>query len=474
MSDHVLEELLHPRSVAVVGASNRQTGPSHYIALVEYGFKGPVYPVNPRYEEINGVKCYPSVKDIPGVVDYVVSSVNASRVLDMIADCAEKGVKLIHLFTARFSETGRQDAAELEQEVLRQARKANIRLIGPNCMGVYFPKVGLTFGHEMPKESGPVGLISQSGSVIWDIVDGCRRNGLHFSKAISYGNALDFNECDYLEYLAQDPDTKIILMYVEGLREGARFFDILSKTTPEKPVVIVKGGRGESGTRATASHTASLAGSIAMWKTAIKQAGAISARHMEEMVDIAAALCYMPPVKNRRIGVAGGAGGSSVLAADLCEEAGLDVVPFPQDLRETLKAQGSQIWDWISNPVDMSIRVDRSEGVGNILRLMADHPDFDILMTFIHGHFHGPKPESGNLAKALLQEYYIDEIKLKGKPLLAVMEDEMDDPELSDAVKAELRASNIPVFPNIDRAAVAASKVAEYYHHQHRDQLKSR
>ncbi|MBA3028363.1 MAG: hypothetical protein FP816_06045 [Desulfobacteraceae bacterium] len=465
MSNHLLDELFHPRSLAVVGASGRNFGgPNFFNSIQEFGFKGPLYPVNPKYDEISGIKCYPTVKDIPGHVDYVVSTVNASRVLEMISDCAEKGVKIIHLFTARFSETGRKDAAELEQEVLRQARKANIRLLGPNCMGLYFPEGGISFRGDLPKQSGSVGLISQSGSVIFDVVDCAKRNSLYFSNAISYGNALDFNECDFLEYLGQDPNTKIILMYIEGVRDGVTFFNLLRRTTLKKPVIIVKGGRGESGTRATASHTASLAGSMDVWKMAVKQAGAISARHIEEMVDVAAAFHYLPPVKDRRVGVAGGAGGSSVLAADLCEEAGLNVIPFPQDLRERLKARGSEIWDWISNPVDMSIRVDRSEGAGSILKIMAGHSDFDLLMAFIHAHFHGPKPSSGDLAEKILEGYYLNE--LNGKPLLAVIEEEAEDKELMEAVKSRLHAGRIPVYPSMERAAIAASKMIDYCQHR--------
>ena len=464
MSDHLLDDLFHPRSIAIVGASGRGVGgPNFYNSIREFGFKGPLYPVNPKYDEIDGVKCYPTVEDIPGPVDYVVSSVNASRVLDMIDNCAKKGVKIVHLFTARFSETGRKDAAELEQELLRRAQKANIRLIGPNCMGLYYPEGGISFRGDLPKESGSVGLISQSGSVIFEVVEFAKRNGLHFSNAISYGNALDFNECDFLEYLGQDPKTKIILMYIEGVRDGNRFFNILRKTTRQKPVIIVKGGRGESGTRATASHTASLAGTMDVWKMAVKQAGATSARHIEEMVDIAAGFHLLPSLNGRRVGVAGGAGGSSVLAADLCEEAGLDVIAFPQDLREQLKAQGSQIWDWINNPVDMSIRVDRSEGTGSILKIMAGHPDFDLFITFIHAHFHGPKPKSGNLAKHLLEEYNLDD--LAGKPFMAVIEGEDEDLGLTNAVKNELHKKKVPVYPNIERAAVAAGKIADYYQH---------
>jgi len=463
MSAHLIDELFHPRSIAVVGASGRALdGLSFFNSIHEFGFKGSLYPVNPKYDEIMGLKCYPTVKDIPGHVDYVVSSIPASRVLDMISDCAQKGVKIIHLFTARFSETGRKDATELEQEILIQARKAGIRLIGPNCMGLYYPDAGISFMSDLPKESGPIGLISQSGSVIFEVVALARKNGLHFSKAISYGNALDFNECDYLGYLSQDSKTKVILMYIEGVKDGKTFFDLLRRTTATKPVIIVKGGRGESGTRATASHTGSLAGSMNVWQMAIRQAGAVSARHVAELVDIATAFYYLPPVQDRRVGVAGGAGGSSVLAADLCEESGLNVIPFPQDLREILKAHGSEVWDWISNPVDMSIRTDINEVTGDILKIMAQHPDFDLLMAFVHAH--GPRNSFKDSAKKFLEQYYLDD--LSGKPLLAIMEDQVEGDTFMEAVKNELQAANVPAYPSVERAAIAASKLIGYYQHQ--------
>jgi len=459
MSKHILNELLHPRSIAVVGASARMgRGPTFFHSLYEFGFKGRLYPVNPKYDEIFGKKVYPSVREIPGEVDYVVSSINASRVLDLIADCAEKKVKIIHLFTARFSETGRKEAADLEQEVLRQAQKANIRLIGPNCMGVYFPEAGISFRGDFPKESGSVGLISQSGSAIMDIVELAGQNNMHFSTAISYGNALDFNECDYLEYLGEDPATKIVLIYLEGVRDGKRFFDVLRRTTAKKPVIIVKGGRGDSGTRATASHTASLAGSMAVWKTAVRQAGGISARHLEELVDIAAALHYLKPAGDYRVGVAGGAGGSSVLAADLCEEAGLNVIPFPQEIREELKARGSQIWDWISNPVDMSIRIDRNEGPGEVMKLMGKNPNFDLLIAFIHAHHHGGAQDHS--VKSVLSEYSLEELN---KPLMAVIEEQTDSQNMVKDFIAELNRNHVPVYSHIERAAIAAKKMIDYY-----------
>ena len=470
MSTHPLEEILHPRAIAVVGASARTgQGPGFLESLCEFGYDGQIYPVNPKYSEIMGLKAYPSVRDIPGVVDYVISSIPASQVLSMIADSAEKGVKAIHLFTARFSETGRQEAAELEQEILRQARKAGIRLIGPNCLGIYYPGGRISFRGELPKESGSVALISQSGSVVHEVVEFAAQRGLRFSKAFSYGNAIDFNECDYLEYLAQDPKTETIMMYVEGVRDGRRFFDVLRRTTATKPVSIIKGGRGQSGTRATASHTASLAGSMEVWETAVEQAGAITARHLAELVDVATALYYLPPVQGRRVGVAGGAGGSSVLAADLCEEAGLDVIPLPAEIRQELKEKGNEVWDWIGNPADMSIRIDRDFSVGDMLKIMARNPNFDLLITFVHRHGSGSQQKIST--ETFLKQYCLGE--LNSKPLLAVMEEQAQDSDGHDdqsgakalmaEVKARLMALGIPIYPSIEQAAIAASKLIDYY-----------
>ncbi len=468
MAKHPLEEILHPRAIAVVGASNNVSqGPNFFGAQLKLGFKGQVYPVNPRHSEVLGVKAYASVKDIPGVVDYVISSVPASQVLGMIADSAEKGVKAIHLFTARFSETGRQEAAELEQEILRQAKKAGIRLIGPNCMGVYYPEGRISFRDDLPVESGPVGLISQSGSVVHEVVEIAAQRGLRFSKGFSYGNAIDLNECDYLEYLAQDPETGVIMMYVEGVRDGRRFFDTLRRTTASKPVIIVKGGRGQSGTRATASHTASLAGSMDVWETAVRQTGAVSAQHIEELVDVAVGAHYLAPVYGRRVGVAGGAGGSSVLAADLCEEAGLDVIPLPTGIRQELKAMGSEIWDWIGNPADMSIRIDRDFSVGDMLKIMAANQNFDLLIAFVRGR--GPGGQQKITADEFLKQYRLNE--LGDKPLLAVMEENRMNDDDEDAgmrelvaeVKDRLRTSGIPIYMSIERAAIAANKLIDYY-----------
>lgn len=467
MSNHPLEDILKPRSIAVAGASGSGRGGGFVSPLIELGFKGDIYPVNPKYDEIMGMKAYPNIKEIPGPVDFVISSIPATGILNLIDDCVEKGVKCVHLFTARFSETGRKDAADLELELLRRAQAGGVRLIGPNCMGVYNPEMGIAFNEGMPRESGKVGLASQSGQVVGEIVGLAAQRGVRFSKAISYGNALDFNESDYLEFFAQDPQTEIILMYIEGVRDGRKFAAALKKAAAVKPVVILKGGRGDAGTRATASHTASLAGSQAIWESMVHQAGAISAGDIEDLVDISIALYHSKPIIGRRVGVAGGSGGSSVQAADQCEEAGLDVIPLPQDIRDELKAADNPIWDWIGNPADFSISMGDHHAAQQIIRMMAKHPDFDLLFMFIHGPWRNTT-EPFSLDRHM-QAYNMDEFR--NKPIITIFGDrprgkgkEADwHKDISAQIQEWLIEAKLPVYPTVGRAARAASKVAGYF-----------
>jgi acyl-CoA synthetase (NDP forming) len=498
MAEYSLEEVLHPRSIAVVGASDDGRGSQFFGVLVDFGFEGALYPVNPKYSEVMKMKAYPTVKDIPGPVDFVISAAPAPQVPQIMRDCALKGVKGIHLFTARFSETGREDAAELEREVLRIAKEGGVRIIGPNCMGVYYPRMGIAFQPQFPKVSGSVALASQSGQAAGEIINKTTQRGAFFNKAISYGNAIDFNEADFLEYFAADPEVKVIMMYIEGPKNGSRFFNVLREVTRIKPVVIIKGGRGQAGTRATASHTASLAGATEVWNTMIEQSGAISANSIDELVDLAVSFHFLPPITGRRAGVAAGAGGATVLAADQCEEAGLDVVPLPQDMREELKKQGIQIWDWISNPADFSINMgDENFGPAELLKMEAMHPGFDLIIASINiPGFGGPPgsrgrrggggpPMRGGPPWAMLNltpEQIVKQYKeiADYKPVLGLLqdmspapisdEDEDDDDrwKMVCEVTAELIKNNIPYYPTVSRAASAANKLIDYYQKRQR------
>ena len=472
MSKHPLEKILHPTSIAVVGASDKTTtmGYSYVTHLLEYGFRGDIYPVNPKYTEIKGLKAYPSLREIPGRVDYVISCVPSHKVPDMLEDCAQKSVKGIHLYTARFSETGRQDAIDLERKVLQKVRDSGIRLIGPNCMGLYYPAEGISFAYDLPRESGAVGLISQTGGGAATFVNIAAMRGIRFSKVFSYGNGLDLNECDYLEYLTQDPETKVITMYIEGVKEGQRFRDVLRRAAAVKPVIITKAGRGKTGIKAAASHTASLAGAAKTWKTVIAQSGGVYTQSLEEMTDFAVAFLFLPPIGGPRVGISGGGGGPSVLAADVCEEEGLDVAPLPSEIREELKAKAPSVWDWVGNPADVSILGGAGVTGVDMMRMMASSDNFDLLVACM------PEVPLANREQTLLRienevMNYIAVKKAYPKPLLAVLGEKslgIDDYDhwrwrLTGEMRTELINAGIPVFPTMQQAARAVKIQIDYY-----------
>jgi acetyltransferase len=475
LSEHPLEEILHPESIAIVGASGNPGtwGYSYTHHLLDYGFRGKIYPVNPRYSDVLGIKAYPTLEEVPGTVDYVISCVPSTEVPNMLDECSRKGVKAVHLYTARFSETGRPDAARLEQEILEQARRFNIRLIGPNCMGLYYPAQGISFGYDLPKEPGTVGMASQTGGGASGFVYVASMRGLRFSKVISYGNAIDFNESDYLDYFAQDPETGIILVYIEGVKDGRRFFSTLSRAASLKPVIVVKGGRGGSGTRAVASHTASIAGSRQTWESLISQAGAIYAQDFDELADLAVSFYFLPPVRGPRVGIVGGGGGPSVLSADQCEEAGLNVIPLPVQIRQELKSNGVPIWDWVGNPTDVSILGGFGLSDIDMLYMMGMNPEFDLLIANVNEAVMVTlsREEGMTLRFKSAVEGYTRIRKESAKPLLAIIGEKS--PGLNDyqhwswklihEVRARLIEAGIPFYPSVGRAARAARKMLDYY-----------
>ena len=472
MSADRLDEIFQAQSIAVVGASSSPASGGYHFTrhLIDYGYRGRIYPVNPSYSEVLGLKAYPSLKDIADSVDYVISSVPASQVLGMLEDCSLKGVKAVHLFTARFSETGRKEAAELEQEILRRARSKGIRLIGPNCMGIYCPREQISFGYDFPLEAGSVGVAFQSGGAATELIRLAAQRGVRFSKVVSYGNALDYNEADFLGYFCRDTETKIVLMYIEGIKDGKRFINSLREAASTKPVIIVKGGRGESGARAIASHTASLAGSMQIWDTAIAQAGAISADSFEELIDLAVSFYFLPPIKGARVGVVGGGGGISVRSADDCEEAGLEVVPLPPEIREELRSRGNPLWDWIGNPTDASIVGGFGFSHIDMLLMMAANPNFDLLLGNVSEGAPTRKEEMIDRLRAEAVGYVMVG-KASSKPLLVVVADKS--PGVGDydfwrwkelsKTRTELVEAGIPFYPSISRAARAARKLLDYY-----------
>ena len=462
-----IDAILNPRSIAVVGASTHPAKQGHaYVnSLREFGFEGPVYPVNPRAEEIAGYSCYQSLSDVPGGVDYVISAVPAHLLPGVMEDARDKKVKGIHLFTARMAEMGTETGLALEAGLIGSAKELGARIIGPNCMGLYNPGHGISFRANFPKQAGSVGFLSQSGGNTVEFVYRASLRGVFFSKAVSYGNAADLNECDFLEYFTHDPETSIIACYIEGIRGGPRFFDVLSRAAAAKPVVLLKGGRGEAGGRAVASHTASLAGSTEIWRTAVNQAGAIWAETMEEMTDIAVALRYMTKPRGPRVGIICGGGGNTVHSADLCEAAGLKVEPLPESARSGFKEHLPDTWFHTNNPFDLSgIMSGDEEGTTMPLavNLMAESGAFDMLLVDPDIDFQLDHP----LAKARIFRLVNAITGLSGKipiPIAMVIRpaDALEEwrwRAVNELIESVWQAG-VPVFSSMPRAAACIAKV---------------
>ena len=477
MSRHSLESIFHPKSIAVIGASGSPFSLGYHFVrhLVDYGYSGKIYPVNPKLGEVLGRKVYGSLKEVPGSVDYVICCISASRVMNLLTECSDRNVKAIHLFTGRLSETGRRDAIETENQILEQAKKFDIRLIGPNCAGMYHPKEGISFGYDLPRDPGSVGGFFQSGGAAGEFVRYASLRGVRFSKIISYGNALDLNESDFLQYFSEDSETSVIVSYIEGVKDGRKFQKVLNRVAQMKPVILIKGGRSKAGVRAAASHTAAMAGSLDVWKTAIKQAGAIQAESIEDMIDLVVSFSLIPPIFGDRVGIAGGGGGRSVLSADEWEEAGFNVVPLPDCIRHQIKERSSDIWDWIGNPADRSMMEGSRISTGEILKMMSREKDFDLLIANITDDAPFEKEMWTNTIGEEVKDC-IDISSEGKKPIIVVLPTgDLEIKHFEDwrwKFLAEQRAclidSQVPVFPTFIRAAKAVKRVVDF-HQQRRD-----
>jgi acyl-CoA synthetase (NDP forming) len=351
-----LDKAFYPSSVAVIGVGPITAGRFYVESLLGAGFHGKIYPVHPNGGEIAGLAIYRNLNEIPKPVDYVICCIPARHVPKMISEAAAKGVKTVSLFTSGFSETGRDEGRKLEAEIVRLAGKGDMRLIGPNCMGIYSPRVGLSFADDLPREVGRVAFVCQSGgNAIYFVRLGAER-GIRFSKVISYGNACDVDECDLFEYLRDDPETDLVAAYIEGVKDGSRFRKVLSSLSDVKPVIILKGGMTAEGARTASSHTASLAGSQDTWRALLVQHNAIMADTLTEMLDLVVTFRFLAPPRGRRVAMIGGGGGASVLATDACAANGFTLPGIPSAVSAKIKGSlDSEAGLILSNPIELNM-----------------------------------------------------------------------------------------------------------------------
>jgi acetyltransferase len=458
----MLQVFFEPKSVAVIGASENPTKLGHAVLrnLVDEGYAaaGKIYPINPKAEEILGFPAYPNVNDVPGDIDLAVIVIPYPYVPDALRTCGEKGIPGVIIISAGFREAG-VEGVERERELVEIAKEYNIRIIGPNVLGVLdtFTPMNASFAAGSPPQ-GPIAITSQSGALGTAILDWAQGGSLGLSKFVSLGNKADVNEIDLLKEWSHDEHTKTILMYIEELSNGLEFLQTAQQVAKIKPVIAIKSGVTTSGARAVSSHTGSLAGSEQAYHAAFKQAGVLRAESMEELFDMALAFGYQPPLIGKRIAIITNAGGPGILATDALERAGLSLARFEvetlQTLEQTLPDAASA-----ANPVDVlgDARADRYKFA---LDTVAADPNVDGLIIVLTPQ---AMTEIGATAQAVC-----DKAAEIDKPILACF---MGENRIQEGTEI-LAKHGVPNYPFPNRAALAFKAMAEYQDILHRPEVE--
>lgn len=472
MSMTITEEftpLFAPQTVAVVGASSKGNAlPNIFIRRIrELGYTGDIYPIHPTAAEIDGLTAYKSLADTPRPVDYAYIAVSAAQIPAMLV-AANGHVRFAQVISSGFGEV--DEGRGLQDELAAAARAGGMRLLGPNCLGIYTPRGRVTFVENGPREVGAVGIISQSGGLGTDIIRRGLSHGVKFSGLVTVGNCADVTPSDLLEFYIADPQTKVIGLYIETAKDGRRMFDILRNAKAAKPVVILKGGRTQQGIAAAASHTGSLAGDDRVWVALARQTGCILVNTLDEFIDtllIFQTLTPRPQRATQKVALFGNGGGTSVLATDCYARLDLDVTPFENNTLAALAELKLPPGTSITNPVDCpvgTLQQDEGRVAEKILDIIyvQGNPEALVMHLNLSAFVGRTKPEVlDNLVAAAMR---VQE-KHPGKAHFILVLRSDGDPEL-EARKREFRdkamALGVPVYDEMVNAGVALAALATF------------
>jgi acetyl coenzyme A synthetase (ADP forming)-like protein len=449
-----LDTFFKANKIAVIGAS-RDEGKVGNVIFRNFleGFDKEVYPVNPNADEVMGYKCYKNVRDIPGKLELGIICVPAKFVPSAVVDCGKKGIRNVIIISAGFKEVGN---TKLEKELFNALQKYKIQCIGPNCLGVYSSK-----GHidtlflpkdrlKRPKE-GVISFVSQSGASGSAILDLAAEEGFGFAKFISYGNAINVDESDFIEYLGNDPDTKVICLYVEGVKDGKKFLDTCKKVSAKKPIIAIKGGVTEAGKKAALSHTGSLAGSAEVYFGVFKQAGIITAHTLEEIFDyikIFEKIKIHP--KGRKIQIITNGGGFGILSSDAISNLGMDMANMNSAIKNSLKKKFPPI-AVVENPIDL-LGDATTERYRLALEACIKDKNVDIILAVVLSQ-----------TPLIEKESIVDVLKelndKKKKPIITVTTGS----KYSEILKQDIEAHGLPCFRFPFNAVRAIKVFLEYY-----------
>lgn len=457
-----LDRALNPRTVAVVGDTKlRNYNWLNNMSTVT----GKLYSVQVDERELDGiaelgVPNFKSLTEIPGEVDYVLVAVPRQVAPIILKDAIAKDVGGIAFFTSGFAETDTDEGRELQARLTEMAREAGMAVIGPNCMGLYNPEAGVRFQRRQATGfTGPVTFVSQSGSHSGDFSLMADAAGVRVGKVVSFGNGAVLENADYLEYFAQDDRTEYITMYVEGLQDGRRFFELLREATRRKPVILWKGGMTEAGQRATASHTASLASSAEVWNALCRQTGALQANSGAEAIDLLKALMLLEPYTGDGVGLTGGAGGQSVSMTDAFELAGMRVPPLSDASYNQLSQWFSLVGASFRNPIDLG---SNREEIDQVLDVLAADDNIDCIVMQVRPGY--GQPDDAKRVEAQLAA--LGRFRERSaKPLAAIVYSSrpMEEADELREMDRRLMEDGIPTYPSYERAASALRKVRDYH-----------
>jgi len=467
--DTAFESAFQPKSVAFVGISSKaKGGPGGAAFLTTYqqmGFQGKIYVVNATVNELMGYKTYPRVSAIPEQVDLVIVTAPARAVPDILEDCIAANARNIHIFSAGFEETGDEAGKELGKKARDIAVRGGLRVVGPNCMGLYVPSSRMGYQHLPSDKSGPVSFVFQSGGHSdWFIYHG-PDYGIYYNKGISFGNGWILDSTDYLEYLSTDPETKIICLYLEGVKDGRKLLKLVREINPVKPVILWKGGLTEAGSRAASSHTGSMAGQTSIWQAFFAQTGATPVTSLEEMAETTMTFSLVKPPHGKRAAVIGMGGGVSVYAADACGRSGLEVPLLSENTRQELKKFIPDAGSSYKNPIDTSMTFLDISLMEKTLELVASDPVIDMIILMPHLNLVGKSgPEQIDRLTSYITDFALN--NPYGKPVCVVFHsfvNEAWENALRTKLKAELPNKGVAVYSSLENAARALAKLYEYH-----------
>jgi acyl-CoA synthetase (NDP forming) len=474
------ERIFHPRRLAIIGVSSDSRsigfGNGMLVACRAMGFAGEILPVNPKGGTFAGQEIYRDVEDIPGDIDFAAIAVPAEAVPRALEACRRKGAAGAEIVTAGFAELGTPEGLALERQV-REVAARGIRVVGPNCFGVYCPRSGLTLlpGPDLSRESGPVAFVSQSGGMSIDFAHAGKWMGIRFSKVVSFGNGADLRETELLRYLGDDPETGVIAMYMEGVEDGDAFFDAARAVGRRKPVVVYKGGLSEAGRRAVVGHTASMGGSRAIWSGVLRQVNAVQVADLAEMAGTCLAFALLPARTYRGISVIGGGGALGVAAGDAAEANGISIPLLPPELQTRIGAVLPKPGSSAGNPIDVANPFFPPEGLRRVLRIAAedDRVELQVITSLLY-HY---KSQAAAVGRSLAEVTPFRELAAvagetvaqTGKPVIVVLPNLKQGPDDSDVLDVLSRARQafldhgVPVFADVGDALRAVRHLNTYY-----------